>query len=263
MTDHPVPFIVDSRLARALHFNHDSTQSRMRLDDPDALDLAYTRMMMAFLLFVPQPRRISLIGLGGGSLVKYLYRYLPGAALQVAEINPHVIALRHEFQVPADDARLQVHQADGCRFVREPEAACEVLMLDGFGPAGMPEALGSQRFFDDAMMALAPGGVMVLNLHLGDPQLDLMMGRLARSFEGEQALLVVDEEDGANRVVFAWRDGDFSRYRPGLLGAAGQGLGEDFKPVLRALAHAAHVSQARARPRAGAGTPASRREAAV
>ena len=32
--------------------------------------------MMGFLLFKPQPRSIGMIGLGGGSLAKFCYRYL-------------------------------------------------------------------------------------------------------------------------------------------------------------------------------------------
>ncbi|MES2716099.1 MAG: fused MFS/spermidine synthase [Pseudomonadota bacterium] len=241
MTDtpeHPQPFLVDSRNARALYFSFDSVQSRMRLDDPDALDLAYTRTMMGFLLFVPQPRRISVIGLGGGSLVKFCHRHLPQASLQVAEINPHVLALRDDFMLPPDSARLAMQQLDGARFVRQPQAACEVLLLDGFDRQGMPDALCSQRFFDDAMGALDDGGVLVINLHRADQRLDLIMARLARSFAGDEALLAVDDEDGGNRVVFAWRGRDFRRYRPGLLAGPGQQLAADFAPILAALQQA-------------------------
>ena len=234
-TDHPMPFLVDSREARALYFSFDSVQSRMRLADPDALDLAYTRTMMGFLLFVPQPRRISVIGLGGGSLVKFCHRHLPQASLQVAEINPHVLALRDDFMLPPDGARLAMQQLDGARFVRLPQAACDVLLLDGFDRQGMPDALCSQRFFDDAMGALDDGGMLVVNLHRGDPRLDLIMDRLARSFEDAHALLAVDDADGGNRVVFAWRGRDFRRYRPGLLGGPGQALAADMAPIVAAL----------------------------
>jgi spermidine synthase len=236
--DHPQPFVVDSRDARALHFSFDSVQSRMRLADPDALDLAYTRTMMGFLLFVPQPRRISFIGLGGGSLVKFCHRHLPQAQLQVAEINPHVLALRDDFMLPPDGPRLAMHQVDGARFVRQPQAACDVLLLDGFDRQGMPDALCSQRFFDDAAAALDDGGLLVVNLHRADPRMDLTLGRLARSFDGDEALLCVDDGDGGNRVVFAWRGRQFRRYRPGLLGEPGCDLAADFAPILAALQRA-------------------------
>ncbi|MBI5255154.1 MAG: transferase [Burkholderiales bacterium] len=232
---HARPFVVDGRGTRTLHFSFDSIQSQMLLDDPDALALAYTRTMMGFLLFVPQPRRICLIGLGGGSLLKYCHRHLPQAHLQVAEVNPHVMALRDEFMVPPPGPRLGLHLVDGARFVRQPQAACEVLLLDGFGPQGMPDGLCSQRFFDDAAGALAKGGMLVVNLHRQDPRLTLLTDRLAHSFGGAHALLVVDDAEGEHRIVFAWRGTDFRRYRPGMLVGPGQALAADFTPILAAL----------------------------
>lgn len=234
----PQPYVVDSHGLRTLHFTPDCVQSSMRLDDPWALDLAYTRTMMGFLLFVPRPRRISLIGLGGGSLLKFCHRHLPQARLQVAELNPKVLALREHFMVPPEDDRLSLHLDDGAHFVRQAHAACEVLLLDGFDPSGMPEALCSQRFFDDAMLALDDGGLMVINLHAADPRMALIMGRLARSFEGEQALLAVIDAGGGNRVVFAWRGRDFARCRPAALPAMGSSLAADIAPVLTELRRA-------------------------
>jgi spermidine synthase len=63
------PFLVEDLEFRAMCFSLDgSTQSEMRLDDPEALVSAYTRKMMGFLLFRARPKRILMIGLGGGSL---------------------------------------------------------------------------------------------------------------------------------------------------------------------------------------------------
>ena len=40
----------------------------MLASDPDFLVLSYTRTMMAFLLFNSEPKRIAVLGLGGGSI---------------------------------------------------------------------------------------------------------------------------------------------------------------------------------------------------
>jgi spermidine synthase len=61
------PFIVDQGALRFLQFDLERVQSLMCREDPDTLCLRYTRKMMAFLLFNPQPRRILILGLGGGS----------------------------------------------------------------------------------------------------------------------------------------------------------------------------------------------------
>ena len=65
----------------------------MRRADPCALDLDYTRTMMACLMLRPRPASMLMVGLGGGSLAKYWHRWLPAADVSVVEINPHVIAM--------------------------------------------------------------------------------------------------------------------------------------------------------------------------
>ena len=87
---HVRPFISETLDARTLYFSVSAIQSRMQIQHGDALDLEYTRLMMGFLLFHPAPAQIALIGLGGGSLVKFCHRHLKRSALTVAEINPHV-----------------------------------------------------------------------------------------------------------------------------------------------------------------------------
>ena len=62
---------------RNLHLGNDTVQSAMRLKTPHALELAYTRGMMAYLLFSEKVERVLAIGLGGGSVPKYLHHHLP------------------------------------------------------------------------------------------------------------------------------------------------------------------------------------------
>ena len=74
---------------RSLHFGSEWIQGSMRIRRPFALELAYTREMMACLLLRPDadwPRRTLLIGLGAGSLAKYIYRHLPQTKI-TAEIG--------------------------------------------------------------------------------------------------------------------------------------------------------------------------------
>ncbi|OYV00339.1 MAG: transferase [Burkholderiales bacterium PBB5] len=211
------PFVVDSRQAKALHFGMATVQSRMRLDDPDALDLDYTRTMMAALLFVPDPRRIAMVGLGGGSLPKFCHRHLPAACIAVVEISAEVIALRDDFQVPADGPRFQVLHDDGAQWLRRGITPVDLLMVDGFDAQGLPEALATQRFFDDCRAALAPGGLLVMNLHRDDPRHGLLLDRLRRSFDDDGAVLAVADSDGGNVIVMACSGTLLARYRPGVV----------------------------------------------
>lgn len=176
----------------------------MNLAQPDWLSLEYTRMMMGFMLFHPMPLRIAMIGLGGGSLAKFCYRHLPHADITVVEINPYVIELRDDFAVPADDDRFRVVQDDGARFVREHTTEFDVLLVDGYDYGGLPGPLSSKRFYGDARSSLRPAGVLVANIHVGNPEFPLLVQRIGASFSCPA--LAVKGRDEGNAIVFSRKD---------------------------------------------------------
>ena len=197
------PIVYKKRNTISLLFDVFALQSEMSIDGPDELVLGYTQSMMGFLLFNPSPKDIGMIGLGGGSLTKYCYRYLPGAAITVAEIDQRVIELRNQFRIPPDDERLRVLCMDGIDLVRQSDSRFDVLMVDGFDRKGQPAQLCSQSFYDDCRRALSPNGIMVVNL-LDDPgQAQIYIDRIDRAFGGK--LIVIDGLDSLNKVVFACR----------------------------------------------------------
>jgi spermidine synthase len=195
------PFVHDDGEAKSLHFTQAELQSRMNKLNPWRLEVDYTRTMMAFLLLKPAPRSIAMIGLGGGSLAKFCFRYLPDCDITVVEINPHVIALKSEFSVPADDKQFRVLEGDGAAFVARSPASFDVLLVDGFDDRGQPAALCSQRFYDACFAALKPGGVLVVNLHQDDPGYAVWAGRIFRSFNGNAVEVAAPEK--SNCIVFA------------------------------------------------------------
>ena len=64
--DNESVYISEKFGVRTLHIGSDTVQSSMRLSKPNDLEVSYTRSMMGFLLFNPQPRSVLMIGLGGG-----------------------------------------------------------------------------------------------------------------------------------------------------------------------------------------------------
>ena len=200
---HIRPFVREELDSQSLHFSDSAIQSRMQLREPDALALEYTRTMMGFLMFEPQPAHVAMIGLGGGSLAKFCHRHLPRTDLTVVEINPHVIALRERFRVPPDGARFRVVLDDGAHFVASTPLRFDVLMVDAFDADRMPEALGTRRFYDDCSDVLQPGGLLVVNLHANHPHVPVYLDRMRAAVGGP--LLRVNDRDGSNAVVFARR----------------------------------------------------------
>src|SRR5471030_2882228 len=139
---------------RSLEFQPGMVQSEMRLSRPDDLVLSYARAMMCFVLFHPKPEHIVMVGLGGGSLAKFCYRYLPHSRITVLELRADVIALREQLAIPRDNARFRIIQADATTYMAGLAGAADVLLVDGFDAEGLPPALGSAAFYADCRRAL-------------------------------------------------------------------------------------------------------------
>jgi spermidine synthase len=195
------PYIVENMHERRLHFTHNATQSAMLIDDPDALVTAYTRKMMSFLLFNPNPKHILMIGLGGGSLPKFCYRQLSETQITVVEINKDVIALREEFYVPKDNARFRVVHDDGANYVERLTDPVDVILVDAFDADGIALSLVTSRFYSRAAAQLTPEGVLVMNfLGQGCRYVDNI--RAIRAAFGKHVLLV-PVASGENLLLFA------------------------------------------------------------
>lgn len=207
---HP-PLVWNLDNSRVLMFSAEYVQSRMDVRDPDALQLEYTRTMMGFLLSIPAPRSIAMIGLGGGSLPKFCHRYLPNTHIAVIEIDAAVIALRDTFAVPPDSPRFFVHHADAAQFLRHCESEFDVVLADGFDTTGLPLDLSTEQFYCDCKSALTPSGLLVANLHAGNDVYDTVLGRIERVFDS--AVSVVAHTRGHNRIAFAAAEGRRALHR--------------------------------------------------
>lgn len=189
---------------RSLHLGSVTIQSAMRIRDPYALELAYTRGMMCFLLFNANIKNVLAIGLGGGSLPKYIHAYCPEITTKVIEINPKIIQIaRSQFEVPENDERLDVIEGDGLQYLAEHVAATDVLLIDAFDSNGIPPDFCSQDFFDQCAMTLNAEGILAINLWGSDKKFDIYLQRIEQSFSGK-ALILPTGKPG-NIAVFGFK----------------------------------------------------------
>ncbi len=197
------PFIIDYGMTRSLFFTADAVQSSMRLDDPNVLVARYTRKMMAFLLFIPTPRHVLMIGLGGGSMAKFCYRHLPRTRISVVEVNPDVIALRKEFAIPDDDQRLEIVNEDGAAFLAKGRVRPDIILVDAFDAMGIAPSLLSSNFYRRASQCMTPDGVLVMNLAGEKTRYAAHIEALRSAFAESIRLVPVDGDD--NVLAFACR----------------------------------------------------------
>jgi spermidine synthase len=196
------PFIVDYGRTRSLFFTTAAVQSAMLLDDPHALVAPYTRKMMAFLLFLPVPRHVLMIGVGGGSLAKFCYHRLPHTRITAVEISAEIIALRDEFAIPADNERFEIIHDDGASFLRSARVTPDVILIDAFDEIGVSPSLAASDFYETAMQCMAPEGVLVMNLSGTKSRYVVHIERVRAAFHGRVRLVPVHGED--NVLLFAF-----------------------------------------------------------
>lgn len=197
---------------RYLHFSSDWIQGAMRIARPWALELDYTREMMACLLLRPEtawPASVLLIGLGAGSLTKYLYRHRPGARLTVVEIEPRVVAAaRQFFKLPDEDERLRVVIGEGAEFVAGGRDRYDLILVDGYDEKARVGALDSLPFYQAARARLSDDGLLVTNLLSRRRDYRESLERLRGAFDGRA--LALPACDSGNAVAFAAAGGEIS-----------------------------------------------------
>jgi spermidine synthase len=198
-------YITERFGVRSLHIGTDTIQSAMRLARPNDLELAYTRSMMGFLLFNEWPERVLLIGLGGGSLVKFIYHRMPWARIEVVEVSPQVVAIARQcFHVPANDARLTVSIGDGAERMTQSSEGADAILVDGYDGQSQVAELSSGSFYDDCRRRLNERGVLVVNLWGSDRRFNDYLRRIESAFPAGTFCLPADKP--GNVIVFAFRD---------------------------------------------------------
>jgi len=199
-------YVTEKFGVRSLHIGSDTIQSSMRLARPNDLELAYTRSMMGFLLFQPEPRRVLIVGLGGGSLAKFIYHRLPEAVSEVLEINPDVVSIaRRYFEVPpSDDARFTIRVCDAADFIARDGPGYDVILVDGYDGDSLVKELSSRVFFLACRRRLNERGALSINLWGSDSKFNEYVERIESAFPA--GTLCLPAEKPGNVATFAFRD---------------------------------------------------------
>ncbi|CAB3763810.1 spermidine synthase [Paraburkholderia humisilvae] len=200
----PVTFSEESGV-RYLHFGTEWVQGAMRLRKPDHLELEYAQQMMAWLLFLETPARIVQLGLGSAALTKFAHRFLKRAKVEAIELNPAVVvAARTMFELPPDDARLSVHEADAWDFVndRANHGTIGVMQIDVYDATARGPVLDSVAFYRAVRACLTHAGIATINLFGDHPSFVRNMKRLNEAFDSR--VVALPEVHEGNRIAIAF-----------------------------------------------------------
>jgi spermidine synthase len=201
----------DERGLRTLSFDNDVRQSVVKVGDPDHLELPYARGMAVGLAFVEEPKRILIIGLGGGTIPGFLHKHYPKAQIDVVDIDPDVVAVAKRFFGFREDATMRAYAADGRRFIETARKPYDIIFLDAYGPDSIPYHLATRQFLEAVRRALAPKGIAVANVwsSSSNPLYDSMVRTYQDVF---RELYIQDVRGVGNRILIAlpW-DGRLTR----------------------------------------------------
>ncbi len=145
----------------------DYTESVVNLVDPDDLPLRYAQMMTIATIYPDTPRKILMLGLGGGSISTYLGRFMPEAAITTVEIDPGVITAAKTYFGLRESTRIRYQAGDGRVFLNRHSELYDLILLDAYRGGYVPFHLLTREFYTLVKQRLAPGGAAAFNVHDG------------------------------------------------------------------------------------------------
>lgn len=195
---------------RTLRFEPgDTVQSQVRLGRPLDLQLDYTQAAMAALALVEAPKRILMVGLGGGAMPMFLRATHPDATIDVVEIDPNVIRVARRYFDFREDDRLRATAADGRAFVERSAGGYDLVFLDAYGPSEIPLHLATLEFLELVRDRLAPGGVVVGNVF--GAAINPLFGPMHRTYAAAfDELCAINVPPSLNWIFLGRREGPAS-----------------------------------------------------
>ena len=141
-------------------------QSCVSLNNRDHLVMNYTKMMLGALYLCPNPQKILIIGVGGGTLPTTLSLIFPTTEIHAVEIDPAVITVAKKYFNFKPGKNIIVFEEDGRVFVKraiKKGYKYNLILLDAFDHEYIPEHLLTKEFLKEVARIIMPGGVLAAN----------------------------------------------------------------------------------------------------
>jgi spermidine synthase len=197
--------VVEDENIRALHFGTPGQQSEMSLQAPYALVSDYTRLMALSLLFQPKPKSILMLGLGGGTLPKFLWKAFPQCHIDLVERSALIVDVCHQYFGLPQSPFLHTHVIDALDFVHNTETRYDLLFIDLFDGTGVPKWLGETPFLGVCRNRLKDkNSLLVWNLSAQTPEslMTQCLHQIAAAFGPHT--LILPTRCGANYVFLGF-----------------------------------------------------------
>lgn len=190
--------VLDDGHKRYLAFGTDDEQSCQLINQPHVLQHEYTRAILLSLLLV-EPKHVTVIGIGGGSLLIAFNHLIPDCQLTGVELRHEVVRLAHKyFQLPKNK-KIELHIGDGFGYLKESGIKTDLIVADMYLANGIDQQQLSTQFIATSSNRLNQGGWLVLNYWLDHKMEEHLASALHNHFDQ----IYMCDTGGGNWVVFA------------------------------------------------------------
>ncbi len=170
-------FIHQENSIRCLAFNleyqlNESAQSCIDLKNPDhLLFLSYRYLVLIGLLYNSYPKKILMIGHGGGTLARSLNKILPSSHITIVEIDKDIFDVSKKYFSFKENKNLKTIVTDGRVFVKKAKRKgykYDWIILDAFTSNYVPAHMMTFEFLTEVRGILSERGLVTSNtLRLG------------------------------------------------------------------------------------------------
>ncbi len=191
---------------RWMRFSDQAIQSAMARQQPTRLILPYTETMAGALLFNSKPKKIAILGMGTGSLLRYFHQQLPKCKISSVEKSQIVVDMAHRyFNLPTENHQSRIHVTDAHHFINKKNQLFDMIFVDLHDATVIQPLLLTSDFYQSCYQALNHKGILVVNLLAESaPSFSLAL-KLIRVMFNKQALCVAVPEY-LNVIVLAFKE---------------------------------------------------------
>lgn len=195
--------VIDHEGQRVLSFNSVYEQSRMDLYAPNELVHDYTRAMLLGIAF-SQPAHITLLGLGGGCLLRAAHLIDARFQIQVVELRAAVVEIAHDYFGLPQASNIQITVEDGRHYMtQQADASTDLIVADMYHSLRADPYQMQKKFFQESHRVLSDNGWLVINCHEA-PAVDSPFLRFMKSYFPDIRACYVP---GGNVVFYAGKSG--------------------------------------------------------
>ncbi|OUR80953.1 spermidine synthase [Colwellia psychrerythraea] len=195
---------------RCLKFNVKSNKTRQSCllkSQPQRLVFNYTKQLLTGLLVNPEPKRILIIGLGGGTMSNTLHQLLPDSYIDNVEIDESVIKVARQYFGFLENNQVKTYSQDGRVFVKRAllkKLKYDWIILDAFNGDYIPEHLMTKEYLQETKRLLSPQGILTANT-FSSSKLYIYESATYKAVFGDY--YQVSNPDNSNRIILARNNG--------------------------------------------------------